>query len=163
MHCRSYSSWLCIISLAICIVGQHAAAPQLHDKKGKPLVVAHRGASGLLPEHTREAYLEAIKEGADFIECCDVVVTKDLQLVCRHEPEINGTTDAWDKFRCAQGCLGPLMGGACSWGSTGMIIGPGLHSPCMTHSAGARCWHITRHLTLALESRPAGQGAAPGI
>ena len=64
-----------------------------------PLVVAHRGASGKLPEHTKEAYLEAISEGADFIEC-DVVVTKDLQLVCRHEPVLNETTDAVDKFRC---------------------------------------------------------------
>jgi glycerophosphoryl diester phosphodiesterase len=48
----------------------------------RPYVVAHRGASGLLPEHTVEAYLQAIEDGADFIEC-DIVVTKDLQLVCR--------------------------------------------------------------------------------
>jgi glycerophosphoryl diester phosphodiesterase len=64
----------------------------------RPLVVAHRGASGALPEHTKEAYLEAIKEGADFIEC-DVVVIRDLQLICRHEPNINDTTDACDRFR----------------------------------------------------------------
>jgi glycerophosphoryl diester phosphodiesterase len=64
----------------------------------RPLVVAHRGASGALPEHTKEAYLEAIKEGADFIEC-DVVVTKDLQLICQHEPNINDTTDAWERFK----------------------------------------------------------------
>jgi glycerophosphoryl diester phosphodiesterase len=60
--------------------------------------VAHRGASGQLPEHTREAYLEAIRLGADGIEC-DVVVTKDLQLICRHEPPLNDTTDAVDRFR----------------------------------------------------------------
>jgi glycerophosphoryl diester phosphodiesterase len=63
----------------------------------RPVVVAHRGASGPLPEHTMPAYLEAIKEGADFIEC-DVVVTKDLQLVCRHEPNLNDTTNAWQLF-----------------------------------------------------------------
>jgi glycerophosphoryl diester phosphodiesterase len=30
-----------------------------------------------------------------------VVVTKDLQLICRHEPNLNDTTDAWDRFRWA--------------------------------------------------------------
>lgn len=45
--------------------------------KDRPLIVAHRGASGVLPEHTVEAYQLAIEQGADFIEC-DVVVTKDL-------------------------------------------------------------------------------------
>jgi hypothetical protein len=48
----------------------------------RPYVVAHRGASGLLPEHTAAAYHKAIDDGADFIEC-DVVVTRDLQLACR--------------------------------------------------------------------------------
>jgi glycerophosphoryl diester phosphodiesterase len=64
----------------------------------KPLVVAHRGASGPLPEHTTPAYLQAIQEGADFIEC-DVVLTRDLALICRHEPNLNDTTDAWLHFR----------------------------------------------------------------
>jgi glycerophosphoryl diester phosphodiesterase len=33
-----------------------------------PLVIAHRGASGFLAEHTLEAYRLAIRQGADFIE-----------------------------------------------------------------------------------------------
>lgn len=74
-----------------------AAAPRQLHQASRPVVVAHRGASGPLPEHTLPAYLEAIKEGADFIEC-DVVVTKDLQLICRHEPNLNDTTDAWERF-----------------------------------------------------------------
>lgn len=77
---------------------QHAAADQQLLPVNRPLVAAHRGASGLLPEHTVPAYLAAIQEGADFIEC-DVVVTKDLQLICRHEPNLNDTTDAWEQFR----------------------------------------------------------------
>lgn len=58
----------------------------------KPIVIAHRGASGQRPEHTRAAYLLAIEEGADFIEP-DLVVTQDGHLVVRHENEISGTTD----------------------------------------------------------------------
>ena len=42
----------------------------------EPLVIAHRGASGILPEHTLEAYRAAIEQGADFIEP-DLVLTKD--------------------------------------------------------------------------------------
>jgi hypothetical protein len=41
-----------------------------------PWIIAHRGASGALPEHTKEAYNLAIENGAHFIEC-DVVATKD--------------------------------------------------------------------------------------
>ena len=57
-----------------------------------PLVIAHRGASGERPEHTIMAYRLAIEEGADFIEP-DCVVSKDGELVVRHENEIGGTTD----------------------------------------------------------------------
>lgn len=63
----------------------------------RPIVIAHRGASGTLPEHTIEAYDLAISQGADVIEP-DVVRTKDGVLVARHENEIGGTTDAAAKF-----------------------------------------------------------------
>lgn len=56
------------------------------------LVVGHRGASALRPEHTLEAYQKAIDDGADFIEP-DLVSTKDGVLVARHENEISGTTN----------------------------------------------------------------------
>ena len=64
---------------------------------GAPLIIAHRGASGLLPEHTLEAYDLAIAQGADFIEP-DVVSTKDGVLIARHENEIGATTDAGERF-----------------------------------------------------------------
>lgn len=57
-----------------------------------PIVIAHRGASSELPEHTLAAYTRAIDLGADFIEP-DVVITKDGVLIARHENEISGTTD----------------------------------------------------------------------
>ena len=56
------------------------------------LVIAHRGASGERPEHTLAAYERAIDQGADYIEP-DLVATKDLVLVARHENELSDTTD----------------------------------------------------------------------
>jgi len=61
----------------------------------RPLVIAHRGASGYRPEHTAAAYLLAIRQGADAVEP-DLVPTRDGVLVVRHENEISGTTDVAD-------------------------------------------------------------------
>ena len=58
----------------------------------KIIIVGHRGASALRPEHTLAAYQKAIDDGADFIEP-DLVATKDGYLVARHENEIGGTTN----------------------------------------------------------------------
>ena len=58
----------------------------------KPIVIAHRGASGLRPEHTLASYELAIEQGADFIEP-DLVPTRDDVLVARHENNITDTTD----------------------------------------------------------------------
>lgn len=63
----------------------------------RPLVIAHRGASGHRPEHTLEAYALAIAMGADFIEP-DLVSTRDGVLVARHENEVGGTTDVAAKY-----------------------------------------------------------------
>ncbi len=62
-----------------------------------PLVIAHRGASGTLPEHTLEAYALAIEQGAHFIEP-DLISTRDGVLVARHENELSDTTDVAEKF-----------------------------------------------------------------
>jgi glycerophosphoryl diester phosphodiesterase len=58
----------------------------------KIVVIAHRGASGVRPEHTLESYRLAIEQGADYIEP-DLVMTRDGVLIARHENEIGGTTD----------------------------------------------------------------------
>ena len=57
-----------------------------------PILIAHRGASGLSPEHTIFAYRLAIEQGADFIEP-DLVLTKDNVFIARHENDITGTTN----------------------------------------------------------------------
>ena len=59
------------------------------------VVIAHRGASGERPEHTRLSYMLAIEQGADFIEP-DLVATRDGELVARHENNITDTTDVAD-------------------------------------------------------------------
>ncbi|MGO4829361.1 glycerophosphodiester phosphodiesterase, partial [Cupriavidus sp. 2KB_15] len=62
-----------------------AAAP-------KALVIGHRGASALRPEHTLASYARAIEDGADVVEP-DLVMTRDGVLVARHENEIGTTTN----------------------------------------------------------------------
>ena len=65
-------------------------------RRGEPIVIAHRGASGDRPEHTLAAYEHAADLGADYIEP-DLVSTKDGILVARHENEISGTTDVAER------------------------------------------------------------------
>ncbi|MBM7416759.1 glycerophosphodiester phosphodiesterase [Rhodococcus sp. BP-349] len=56
-----------------------------------PLVVAHRGSSGTRPEHTLVAYEQALREGADGVEC-DVRLTRDGRVVCVHDRRIDRTS-----------------------------------------------------------------------
>ena len=79
--------------LSACASNGHAPTAGYPTLTGKPpMVIGHRGASGYLPEHTLESYKKAIDMGADFIEP-DLEVTKDGELVVRHEPNITATTD----------------------------------------------------------------------
>ncbi|WP_174280631.1 glycerophosphodiester phosphodiesterase [Sphingomonas bacterium] len=80
-----------MLLLALATLALPAAVGQT-PRVTRPILIAHRGASGERPEHTLAAYDRAIDEGADFIEP-DLVPTKDDVLVARHENEIGGTTD----------------------------------------------------------------------
>lgn len=76
------------------------AAPEVPSTASVPtsaarkpvLIIGHRGASALRPEHTLASYQKAIDDGADIIEP-DLVATKDGVLVARHENDITGTTN----------------------------------------------------------------------
>ncbi len=61
------------------------------------IVVAHRGASGYLPEHTLAAKAMAYAMGADYIEQ-DVVMTRDDRLVVLHDITLDRTTDVASRF-----------------------------------------------------------------
>jgi len=83
-------SALTAVVLSAC--GGDSAAPFLTLDGKQPLVVAHRGASGYLPEETFEAYVKAIELGADVIEP-DLLSTKDGVLIARHDPNLAYSTD----------------------------------------------------------------------
>jgi glycerophosphoryl diester phosphodiesterase len=89
---------LLLAALTLGIAAVEAATPvqpsgTWHTLDGKPpLVIAHRGASGYRPEHTIASYTLAIEMGADYIEP-DLVATRDGQLIARHEPLLDDTTD----------------------------------------------------------------------
>jgi len=69
---------------AILMVCSAAAGPQI--------VIAHRGASGYVPEHTLEAYAMAHAQGADYIEP-DLVLTRDKVFICLHDIHLEQTTN----------------------------------------------------------------------
>jgi glycerophosphoryl diester phosphodiesterase len=70
---------------------KHRARPPL-PPCDRPLVIAHRGASYDVAEHTLPAYLSAIDNGADGLEC-DVRLTRDGHLVCVHDRTVNRTSN----------------------------------------------------------------------
>src|SRR4029077_15385730 len=61
-----------------------------HWPTDRPQVVAHRGASDEVAEHTLGAYLTALDVGADGVEC-DVRLTADGHLVCVHDRDLRRT------------------------------------------------------------------------
>ena len=77
--------------------GDQIATPALRGMHLKPLIIAHRGASGYTPEHTLHAYRLGIAMGADIFEP-DLVITKDGVLIARHENEISETTDVAEVY-----------------------------------------------------------------
>lgn len=66
--------------------------PPLGRPNGRPQIVAHRGASASRAEHTLAAYLQALEDGAEGLEC-DVRLTADGHLVCVHDRRVNRTSN----------------------------------------------------------------------
>ncbi len=89
--------FLTSVSLVMGVIGVEAYSTA-QPSGTRPRIIAHRGASGMRPEHTLAAYELAIDQGADYIEP-DLVMTKDGVLVVRHENEISGTTNVGDVQR----------------------------------------------------------------
>ncbi|WP_183443750.1 glycerophosphodiester phosphodiesterase [Pseudoduganella violacea] len=82
-----------LLALSACGGSDSINPVKLNTLDGKPaMVVAHRGASGYIPEETVEAYAKAIEMGADAIEP-DVISTKDGVLIARHDPNLAYSTD----------------------------------------------------------------------
>ena len=58
----------------------------------RPLVIGHRGASGLAPQNTLPAFARAVALGVDMVEL-DVQLSRDRELVVIHDPQLDATTD----------------------------------------------------------------------
>lgn len=71
--------------------------PSPRRRHSLPLIIAHRGASGYLPEHTLEAKALAYAMGADYLEQ-DVVVSRDDRLVVLHDVHLDRVTDVAGVF-----------------------------------------------------------------
>ncbi|MEM9082864.1 MAG: glycerophosphodiester phosphodiesterase family protein [Planctomycetota bacterium] len=67
-------------------------------REGVGVVIAHRGASGYLPEHTLAAYALAVGQGAAIIEP-DVVLTKDGVLICSHDLTLDAATNVEEVYQ----------------------------------------------------------------
>lgn len=79
------------------VVLSAAARQVVAAQPSSKLVIAHRGASGYLPEHTLAAKAMAYAMGADYLEQ-DLVMSKDDQLIVIHDITLDRTTDVAEKF-----------------------------------------------------------------
>lgn len=87
--------FLSSLLIAVFLVG--LTLPIFGERQLDKIVIAHRGASGYLPEHTLEAYTMAYALGADFIEA-DLALTKDGVFVCIHDIYLEYTTNVKEVF-----------------------------------------------------------------
>lgn len=71
--------------------------PSAVQYRSRKLVIAHRGASYHLPEHTTAAYRLALELGADWIEA-DVVASSDGVLFCLHSVDLAVTSNVEEVF-----------------------------------------------------------------
>ncbi len=74
-----------------------ATALGAYAQQSDKLVIAHRGASGYLPEHTLESKALAFGQQADYLEQ-DLAMTKDNRLIVIHDHFLDGLTDVAKKF-----------------------------------------------------------------
>ncbi|KAL0895655.1 hypothetical protein ABMA27_011735 [Loxostege sticticalis] len=84
--------WIVCVSVCVLCASSSASSQLMSADACSPLVIAHRGASGYVPEHTLGAYALAVTMGADYLEP-DLVMTKDGHLIARHDNELGLTTD----------------------------------------------------------------------
>ncbi len=94
MKTRLIFSFLITLIISSCAIKQPTTDPKYSTNK---LVIAHRGASGYLPEHSIAAKAMAFAMGADYIEQ-DVVMTKDNHLIILHDFYLDRVTNVASKY-----------------------------------------------------------------
>lgn len=86
-----------LLIVGLVLTGQAKTAAQIlssHKRceQSEMVIIAHRGASGMMPAHSVPGYELAADQGADYIEC-DAALTKDGMLVCLHDAFLSPVTD----------------------------------------------------------------------
>ncbi len=89
-----YTAGILLAATGLPVAAQEERAEVPDSRK---IVIAHRGASGYLPEHTLPAYAVAHGMGADYIEP-DLVMTRDGRFICLHDIHLEATTNVEDVF-----------------------------------------------------------------
>ncbi|GAA5524194.1 glycerophosphodiester phosphodiesterase, periplasmic [Microbulbifer aestuariivivens] len=86
-----------LLLLACGLFSPVLALPSVATTTSTPLVIAHRGASAYLPEHTLEAKALAYGMRPDYIEQ-DLVLSKDGHLIVMHDIYLDQITDVAERF-----------------------------------------------------------------
>ncbi len=76
---------------------RNAGTPSNSSLTERAIVIAHRGASGYLPEHTLVGKALAYGLGADYLEQ-DVVATRDAELIVLHDLHLDDVSDVAQRF-----------------------------------------------------------------
>lgn len=98
MDCLQRIYLIAALAIAGCdVVSNNLSSEAATAVSSKKVVIAHRGASGYLPEHTIAAKAMAYAQGADYIEQ-DLVMTKDDELVVLHDRHLDTVTNVAEFF-----------------------------------------------------------------
>ena len=108
---------LAAVTLAI---GLAASAQTLAADK---IVIAHRGASGYLPEHTLPSKALAYAQGADYLEQ-DLVMTKDDRLIVLHDHYLDRVTDVAERFPSARARMAAITRSTSPWPKSNRCASP---------------------------------------
>ena len=95
MKLKMLAAAVAMATLTAC--SSQPSSSQQTMKNQDKIVIAHRGASGYLPEHTLESKALAFGQKADYLEQ-DLAMTKDNRLIVIHDHFLDGLTDVAKKF-----------------------------------------------------------------
>lgn len=87
----------CTASVSALLLSGNPAVCSALGSPSDPIIIAHRGASGSLPEHTIEAYTYSYASGAHYIEP-DLTLTGDGVFIALHDRTLEANTNAAEVF-----------------------------------------------------------------
>jgi len=101
MKIKLIGTLLLVFTLSGCMTNKQSISVEDRNMKvnenNKKIIIAHRGASGYLPEHSLTSTAMAHVMNVDYIEQ-DVVMTKDDHLIVLHDPYLDRVTNVMEVF-----------------------------------------------------------------